>query len=139
SLYELLTGRRPFGADGLHALLDQIRSADPVPPRRLAPGVPRDIERVCLKCLQKDPAERYPLATDLADDLQRFVNGEPGAARSAGLLERGYKWARRKPTLAGVYALALLGAFLLTVTAVVASLWRQAEDASARAKGALAD
>jgi WD40 repeat protein len=138
-LYELLTGCRPFGGADLHALLDQIRSAEPAPPRQRVPGLPRDIERVCLKCLQKDPADRYPVAKDLADDLDRFVSGEPVAARPAGLLERTYKWAKRKPTLAGVYALALVGAFLLTVTAVVASLWRQAEDASARAASALSD
>src|SRR5262249_6470968 len=74
-LYELLTGRPPFKGASLIETLEQIRDHNPVPPRELQPGVPRDLEIVCLKCLEKSPAHRYASACALADDLQRFVDG----------------------------------------------------------------
>ncbi|HKB02639.1 MAG TPA: protein kinase [Gemmataceae bacterium] len=118
-LYELLTGRPPFqGATPLETM-EQVRSLDPVPARRLRPDVPRDVENICAKCLQKDPGRRYAGAHALADDLQRFLDGEPVFARPVSAWERGWKWARRRPvaaTLVGVSALAVAGA-------IAAGLW----------------
>jgi tetratricopeptide (TPR) repeat protein len=110
-LYESLTGRPPFQAAHMVDTLDQVLHTDPVPPSRLQPKVPRDLETICLKCLQKAPPRRYASAADLAADLRRFQAGEPIRARPAAFWERGWKWARRRPawaTLFGVSALALL-------------------------------
>jgi serine/threonine protein kinase len=93
-LYEFLTGGRPFVGTALD-LIGQILSADPVPPGALVPGLPCDLERICLKCLEKDPADRYPTAKELADDLDRFGRGAPISARPPGPLTRGYKWIKR--------------------------------------------
>src|SRR5262249_39980044 len=83
-LYELLTGRVPFkGADAIETIL-QVLDHDPVPPSRLQPKVPRDLETICLKCLAREPSRRYATAAALADDLSRFLDGLPIAARSIG-------------------------------------------------------
>jgi hypothetical protein len=111
-LYELLTGRPPFRGASPLATLVQVSSADAVPPGRLQPGLPRDLETVCLRCLEKEPARRYTTAGDLADDLERFLRHEPIRARPAGWVERGVKWARRRPAqaaLVGVTLVALVG------------------------------
>jgi serine/threonine-protein kinase len=112
-LYECLTGRPPFQAATPLDTLQQVRSDDPVPPRRLVPSVPRDLDTVCRKCLQKEPSRRYPSADALADDLQRFLAGEPVRARPAAAWERTTRWARRRPALA---------AFVGTSAAAVISL-----------------
>jgi len=108
-LYECLTGRPPFRAVTAIETFDLVRTADPVPPRRLRPSVPRDLEVICLTCLEKDPARRYPSARALADDLARFRAGQPILARPVGLAVRGLKWVRRHPARAAVVAAVVLG------------------------------
>jgi tetratricopeptide (TPR) repeat protein len=103
-LYELLTGRVPFKGTGMLETLEQVRTLEPVPPRRLRPGVPRDLETICLKCLQKDAARRYPVAGELADDLRRFLDGQPVRARPISRMERLVKRAKRNPLATGLAA-----------------------------------
>jgi WD40 repeat protein/predicted Ser/Thr protein kinase len=126
-LYELLTGRPPFqGPTTLDAIL-RVLSDDPLPPAQLQPKVPRDLEVICLHCLQKVPQKRYATAQDLAEDLGRFLAGEPIRARPIGPLGRMVKWVRRRPVLA------MLAATLVVLAAVSFSLlywnWRQADAA----------
>ncbi|WP_425613736.1 WD40 repeat domain-containing serine/threonine protein kinase [Anatilimnocola sp. NA78] len=99
-LYTAVAGRPPFqGATALDAL-ELVRSHDPIPPSRVNPAVPRDLETICLKCLEKEPSRRYSSAAALADDLHRFLVGEPVMARRAGQVERLRRWCRRNPVTA---------------------------------------
>lgn len=118
-LYEMLTGRPPFkGATAMDTIL-QVVSNEPVAPRHLQPNVPRDLETICLKCLQKEPAKRYATAGKLADDLRRFQAGQPIQACPTPWWERTSKWARRHPARAGLIAVV----FLATVGFVVGNSW----------------
>jgi WD40 repeat protein/tRNA A-37 threonylcarbamoyl transferase component Bud32 len=110
-LYEVLTGRSPYRSSNDIDTVQQVLSAEPLPPRRLRRDVPRDLETICLKCLEKDPDRRYATAALLAVDLRAFLAGEPIRARPAGAWQRAAKWARRRPAVAaltGVTAAALL-------------------------------
>jgi serine/threonine protein kinase len=107
-LYELLTGRPPFLSANLLDLVDQVRSQEPVPPSRFQPRLPRDVQTICLKCLEKDSGRRYPTALALADDLRAFLENKPIRARPVGRLERLRKWARRQPALAALVVVSVL-------------------------------
>jgi serine/threonine protein kinase/WD40 repeat protein len=126
-LYALLTGRPPFRGVTALETLEQVRSQEPVPPTRLQPRLPRDLETICLKCLQKDPQRRYESAAALAEDLQRFQAGEPIRARPVSAWERAVKWGKRRPAIASLLtAVVAVTALGLTTTTW---LWRQAADA----------
>jgi serine/threonine-protein kinase len=114
-LYDTLTGRPPFRGETAVDTLQQVVTDDPVPPARLNRRVPRDLETICLKCLEKSPARRYATARELADDLRRLLDGEPIRARRVGPVERAAKWARRRPAAAGLAALSALSAVGLLV------------------------
>jgi WD40 repeat protein/tRNA A-37 threonylcarbamoyl transferase component Bud32 len=137
-LFQCLSGRRPFMSERRDELLAQILTSDPEPLSSAVRKLPRDIELICRKCLEKNPAERYATARELADDLSRFAAGEPISIRPTGLLEWTYKWAKRKPAVAALYAGMVAGAVLVAVTVVVALFARQAaqdRDAAVIAEG----
>jgi non-specific serine/threonine protein kinase/serine/threonine-protein kinase len=132
-LYECLTGRPPFKAATTFDTIMQVVSDEPVPPSRLNAQVPRDVETICLKCLQKDAGKRYGSAAELSDDLRRFRAGEPVRARPVGAWGRMVRWARRKPAVAASLAAAVLlllaGTGVSTYFAIAAA--RQAQQALA--------
>jgi WD40 repeat protein len=137
-LYELLTGRPPFRGATAIDTLQQVRFSEPVAPSRLVPGLPRDVETVVLKCLEKNPARRYATAQALADDLRRWIAHEPIAARPVGPLARAWLWCRRRPALAALTAtLALTLAGATAVSSVLAvRAGRAASDATDQARAA---
>jgi len=129
-LYELLTGRPPFrGQDPVGTML-LVCTAEPVTPRQLIPAVPRDLETIALKCLEKLPRRRYATAGDLADDLQRYLDGQPIRARAAGWLEITAKWMRRRPATAAL----LIGSLLAGLAFTSYSVWKNNQLAAALAR-----
>jgi WD40 repeat protein/serine/threonine protein kinase len=117
-LYDALTGRPPFRAATVLQTLEQVCHTEPVPPAQLQPGVPRDLETVCLKCLHKEPGRRYGSARELAEDLRRFLEGRPVQARPVGRPERLWRWCRRNPWLAAASSIAVLAIVGMAVGAV---------------------
>ena len=128
-LYAMLTGRPPFQSASMLETLEQVRSQEPVPPRRLQPSVPHDLQTICLKCLQKDPRRRYATADALAEDLDRFLTRRPILARPATLLEQAWKRARRRPTEAALVS--AITATAIVGFALVVWQWRRAETKAA--------
>jgi WD40 repeat protein/tRNA A-37 threonylcarbamoyl transferase component Bud32 len=107
-LYAAITGRPPFGASSIAQTLQLVREQDPPAPRLLNPSVPRDLETICLKCLRKETHSRYVSAAEVADELQRFLDGKPILARPPGCLERSVRWTRRNPRAAASFLLVML-------------------------------
>ncbi len=120
--YAALTGRPPFQAASAVETLRQVTDQQPVAPRQLNPSIPRDLETICLRCLEKEPASRYQSAVELAEDLERYLSGYPICAVRASLLEKGWRWACRRPDLS--VSLAALGMFVI-VGSVAAILQAQ--------------
>jgi serine/threonine protein kinase/WD40 repeat protein len=119
SLYEMVTLRPAFNDTDRLRLMKRVTHEAPVPPRRIDPRVPRDLETIILKAIAKEPAQRYPTADALAEDLRRFLADQPVRARRSSLLERTWRWCRRNPTLASL--LGLVAVCLLAI-GVVATL-----------------
>src|SRR5262249_15656973 len=123
-LYEMLTGELPFRGSRL-MMLQQVLHDEPKPPRSVNDKLPRDLETICLKAMAKTPQPRYPTARELADDLRRYLAGEPITARRVGRLERTWRWCRRNPAIAGLCAAVLLsllsGTFVATGFAIRAA------------------
>jgi tRNA A-37 threonylcarbamoyl transferase component Bud32 len=117
-LYKVLTGRPPFMGETPLETVRQVTDDEPVPPSRLVPRVPRDLETICLKCLQKEPKKRYESAQDLAADLDRYRSGNPIQARRTPFWERGWKWSKRRPG----QATAVAGGLLLFIGLMVGSI-----------------
>ncbi len=114
-LYEMLTGRPPFKGETPLETVRQVIDDDPVAPSQLVPRVSRDLETICLKCLHKEPARRYESAEALADDLTRYLRGEPIRARRTAILVRGVKWVKRRPLAAAILA--------IIIAAIPISFW----------------
>ena len=134
-LFALLTGRAPFGGATVLDTLEQVRERTPDSPRKLNPRVPRDLDVICLKCLEKDSRQRYASADALAEDLNRWLGGEPIAARPVGNAARVWMWCRRNPVLAGAAGLV---AASLVVVAVLSVLYARQQARLAEAKTVVA-
>lgn len=131
-LYHLLTARPPFRAETLIETLQQVQHMEPISPRLLSPSLPRDLETICLKCLEKDPAKRYPTAGDLAGELNRFLEDEPIRARPVSPTEKAWRWCRRRPALSALGATTLVAiiatALISTIAAVRVTLSHKAQE-----------
>lgn len=133
-LFQMLTGHLPFRGN-VQAVLHQKMFEDAPSPRTLAPTLPRDLETICLKCLERDPARRYQTTEELAEELDRYLNGEPIKARPISSVERAWRWCQRRPTISGLAT----GLFLsLSIGLLsVSYYWRQAERSDAFTRQAL--
>ena len=121
-LYELLTGQQPFHADTPLDTVLQVVEREPSAPSRLNPAIDADLETICLKCLRKEPLERYGSAEALADDLDRWRAGKPIAARPISGLQRAWRWCRHNPAIAGLTASLLMALLAGSVISTVLSL-----------------
>ncbi len=121
-LYEMLTLRAPFQAPTVLEILSKVKNEEPVAPRRFRPSTDPDLETICLKCLEKDPARRYGSAADLADELERWLRGEPILARPLSLVFRATKWVRRRPAVAASIALSVA-----LVLSIAGAIWHNRE------------
>jgi tRNA A-37 threonylcarbamoyl transferase component Bud32/tetratricopeptide (TPR) repeat protein len=130
TLYHALTGEAPFRGTPA-ALLRQVREDEPRSPRRLSDAIPRDLETICLKAMAKAPVHRYQSARELADDLRRFVAGEPIQARPVGVLERGWRWCRRNPLVAGLGGSVAVLVLVLAIGSPLVAAWLYRERADA--------
>ena len=137
TLYALVTGRPPFQAATAMDTVLMVIGDEPVSPRRLNASIPRDLETICLKCLEKEPGRRYTSAAFLAEDLRRFLAGEPILARPVGSMERLRKWARRRPAAAALVSVSSLTFIALTTGGILYST--QLRDFNTRLRGALED
>ncbi|HTI68696.1 MAG TPA: protein kinase, partial [Candidatus Limnocylindria bacterium] len=117
TLYELLTGRPPFRGDTAAQVQDRILNAEPPPPRQLRPNIPRDLERIVLKCLAKEPSRRYPSAEEMSRELGRFLRREPVRAQPVGILGKFVRWCRRRPATAAPVISLFIVMFLATLAA----------------------
>lgn len=134
SLFEALTLRRPFEGDAPHLLIRRILHDEPPDPRRLRTRIPRDLAVICLRAMEKSTASRYGSARELADDLGRFLRHEPVLAQPAGPLERGFKWCRRRPSVASLIALGLVS--LITLSALLRQTAKARDDSKVLARTA---
>jgi hypothetical protein len=133
-LYELLTGHPPFLGSTPSDTIEQVRTQEPVPPSRLRSDTPRDLENICLKCLQKEPQRRYPDALALAEDLDRFLDGRPVVARRVSAVEHLGRWCRRNPRVAGLLvAVLVLFVTVVTISTVFAAHLARAHGAAVAA------
>jgi len=124
-LYELLTARVPFQAETSMETMELVINQEPVSPRLFQPSLPRDLETICLKCLQKTAERRYATADALADDLRRWLDGKPIHARPIGRIARGARWVKRNPSVAALSALVVIVA--MAGLAGVTWKWREAQ------------
>src|SRR5262245_13873472 len=127
-LYEGMTGRPPFRGETILDTLNQVIEREPVSPRSLQPRAPRDLETICLKCLQKAPERRYASAAELAEDLRRFLAGEPIQARRVHAFERLWRWCARNPAIANL----LLALFAALVIGFSLDVWKWRQESQAR-------
>jgi WD40 repeat protein/tRNA A-37 threonylcarbamoyl transferase component Bud32 len=132
-LYCLLTGRPPFQAATPVETLLQVQQQEPVPPRRLNPAIPFDLDTIALKCLEREPSHRYPTAAELGVDLRRFLTGEPIAARPIGRVERSWRWCRRNPVLAALITAVVVSLLALTITSSLLAVFARAREIEATA------
>jgi serine/threonine protein kinase/tetratricopeptide (TPR) repeat protein len=130
-LYELLTGRPPFVGATILETLKLVQDQEPVPPSRLQPSVPRDLETICLKCLQKEPQKRYADTGAMAEDLRRFLTGETIQARPVSAPERGWRWCRRNPRTAALSAAVAVLLVAVAATLTVLAVRRAREERAA--------
>ncbi len=136
-LYEVMTGRPPFRGETALETMHQVQNDEPVSPSRLQSKCPRDLVTICLKCLSKQPHQRYATALELGEDLRRFLDGQPIRARPVGRLGKALKWTRRQPVVAS-----LVGLLILAITCGIGAgswFWWQAEQGWKQAKDALRD